>query len=95
MSRHNDEQFLAAVAAALGESVALIRRRGFHLETTVEEPSPRFSGRAAQDPELDADDPVDFAALGIDWDSHDDSRFRRPRKPLIVRRNRRQQRRAA
>ena len=95
MSRHTDEQFLAAVAAALGESVALIRRRGFHLETTVEEPSPRYSGRAALDPDLAADDSVDFAALGIDWDSHDDSRFRRQRKPLIVRRNRRQQRRAA
>ena len=95
MSRNTDEQFLTAVAAALGESVALIRRRGFHLEVATEEPSPRYSGRAAQDPDLAADDPVDFAALGIDWDSHDDSRFRRPRKPLIVRRNRRQQRRAA
>jgi hypothetical protein len=32
MSLRSDEQFLAAVAAALGESIALIRRRGFHLE---------------------------------------------------------------
>ena len=31
MSLHADEQFLAAVAAALGETIALVRRRGFHL----------------------------------------------------------------
>lgn len=34
MSLHTDEQFLAAVAAALGETIAFVRRRGFHLEHT-------------------------------------------------------------
>ena len=32
MSLHTDEQFLAAVAAALGETIAFVRRRGFHME---------------------------------------------------------------
>lgn len=95
MSLHTDEQFLAAVAAALGESISLIRRRGFHLEAVVEEPTPRYGGRAPREPEPGDDDPIDFATLGIDWDSYDDSRFRRPRRSLTVRRNRRQQRRAA
>jgi hypothetical protein len=95
MSLHTDEQFLAAVAAALGESIGLIRRRGFHLESAVEELAPQYSGRAPRQPEPNDDDPIDFATLGIDWDSHDDSRFRRPRRSLIVRRNRRQRRRAA
>ena len=96
MSLHTDEQFLAAVAAALGESIALIRRRGFHLETAAEDPDPRRSGRATRPAEPDQDDPVDMGTLGIDWDSHDDSRLhRRRRKRLIMPSTRRRQRRAA
>ena len=41
MSLHADEQFLAAVAAALGETIALVRRRGFHLEPAAANGDPR------------------------------------------------------
>jgi hypothetical protein len=97
MSLHTDEQFLAAVAAALGESIALIRRRGFHLETAADDTDPRRSESATRLAEPGHDDPVDMATLGIDWDSHDDSRLhRRPRrKPLTMSRTGRRQRRAA
>ena len=96
MPLHNDEQFLAAVAAALGESIGLIRRRGFHLEVTSDDPQPRKSGRASRTPTPDCDDPVDLATLGIDWDSHDDSRpYRRRRRQLATRRTCRRPRRAA
>ncbi len=96
MSLHTDEQFLAAVAAALGESIALIRGRGFHLETAADDADPRRSDGAARLAEHDHDDPVDMATLGIDWDSHDDSRLhRRRRKRLIMPSARRRQRWAA
>ena len=90
MSLHTDEQFLAAVAAALGESIALVRRRGFHLEQAVgggdRRPSRLCSLRRAGDD--DEDDAIDLAAFGLDWDSTDDSRLhRRPRR--LIRRRRR------
>lgn len=57
----NDREFVAAVARALGESMHLVRSRGF-IRDAVD---------SVQD-----DDAVDFAAIGIvDWDSYDDSRL--------------------
>jgi hypothetical protein len=57
----NDHEFVAAVARALGESMHLVRSRGFI----------RDAADALQD-----EDTVDFAAIGIvDWDSYDDSRL--------------------
>jgi hypothetical protein len=32
MSLHDDEYLLAAVAAALGETIALVRSRAFHID---------------------------------------------------------------
>jgi hypothetical protein len=88
MSLHTDEQFLAAVAAALGESMALIRRRGFHLEFPAADddyrPARPLSQRAA-DPD---DDVVDLAALGVDWDADDDCRLRRRRRATVRRSHR-------
>jgi hypothetical protein len=90
MSLHTDEEFLAAVAAALGESITLVRRRGFHLANQDYDPegwrSVRHHGL-----EYDGrdDEPVDLADYGVDWDSHDDSRLhRRPRRRLATSRRR-------
>lgn len=88
MSLHTDEQFLAAVAAALGETIALVRRRGFHLEQANADeghgPARSCSRRRADDD----DDALDLAAHGIDWDAADDSRLRRRPRRLIARRRR-------
>ncbi|NQW46387.1 MAG: hypothetical protein HQ464_01315 [Planctomycetes bacterium] len=89
MSPLTDKQFLAAVAAALGETIALVRRRGFHLEQANADEgqgSARSCSlrRAGDD---DEDDAVDLAAFGLDGDSTDDSRLcRRPRR--LIRRRR-------
>lgn len=62
----NDREFVAAVARALGESMHLVRSRGF-IRDAVD---------SVQD-----DDAVDFAAIGIvDWDSYDDSRLHTRRR---------------
>ena len=94
MSLHDDERFLAAVAAALGESIGLVRRRGFHLEMVNDDPAPRHINRAARTATSGDDDPIDMATLGIDWDSHDDSRRRRRPLTLPTTRTRRQRRAA-
>ncbi len=86
MSTHAQEQFLAAVAAALGESIALIRRRGFHLELDPYDLDPRPARRKAMPADAEVDDAVDLEALGIDWDAHDDSRIYRPRRRSTARR---------
>ena len=87
MSLHVDERFLAAVAAALGEMIALVRRRGFHLERTTHDYDPR-PARSATRP-ADDDDLVDLAAYGLDWDGADDARVcRRPRRMNRRRRSR-------
>jgi len=88
MSLHTDDQFLAAVAAALGETIDLVRRRGFHLEQTDaggdRRPGPACSRRRDDGD----DDALDLAAHGIDWDAADDSRLHhRPRR--LIRRRRR------
>jgi hypothetical protein len=90
MSLHTDEEFLAAVAAALGESITVVRRRGFHLAGQPYEPEGRYPNRQhAVVADGRDDDPVDLADYGVDWDSHDDSRLhRRPRRRLTTRRRR-------
>lgn len=67
MSFHDDERLLAAVAAALGETIALVRRRGLSIDSRWggSEPPPassRFQREA--DGSVDA---LDLAAYGIDW----------------------------
>jgi len=88
MSLHTDEQFLAAAAAALGETIAFVRRRGFHLEHASggddQRPARSIARRCA-----DVDHAVDFSQHGIDWDAVDDSRPYRRRRRLIGRRARR------
>ncbi len=85
MSLDTDEQFLAAVAAALGETMAFVRRRGFHLEHASggddQRPARSSSRQCADD-----DHAVDFSQHGIDWDAHDDSRLNRPRRRVAARR---------
>lgn len=87
MSLHTDEQFLAVVAAALGESIALIRRRGFHLEGTTTDDETRPARKRPRRRDDGADDALDLGAYGIDWDADDDSRGLR-RSRLIVQRHR-------
>ncbi len=85
MSLHAQEQFLAAVAAALGESIALIRRRGFHLEIEpFDLDTRRARGIAAAAPPID--DAVDLAACGLDWDADDGYRIARRRRRVTPRR---------
>ena len=86
MSLHAQEQFLAAVAAALGESIALIRRRGFHLELEPLDLDPRPARRKAMPADAEVDDAVDLAAYGLDWDADDDSRITRRRRGAARRR---------
>jgi hypothetical protein len=86
MSLHAHEQFLAAVAAALGESVALVRRRGFHLEMEPHDLDPRPARRQAMPAAGAVDDAVDMRDLGLDWDAHDDSRLHRSRRRAAARR---------
>jgi len=82
MSLHTDEQFLAAVAAALGETMAFVRRRGFHLEHASGGDDQRR--RCADDEHA-----IDMGLHGIDWDAADDSRLYRRRRRLSTRRARR------
>ena len=88
MSLHTDEQFLAAVAAALGETIAFVRRRGFHLEHANggddQRPARSSSRRCADDEHA-----IDMGLHGIDWDAADDSRLYRRRRRLSARRARR------
>ena len=88
MSLH-DERLLAAVAAALGETIALVRSRGFHIDNRSAscEPKPA-SSRCHRDTD-DGDDALDLATYGIDWDAGDDSRLRRRARRLSGRRIRR------
>jgi hypothetical protein len=83
---HAQEQLLAAVAAALGESIALIRRRGFHLDRESHEADPRPTRHGAAGPATEVDDAVDLAAYGLDWDADDDSRITRRRRGATRRR---------
>jgi hypothetical protein len=85
MSVHSQEQFLATVAAALGESISLIRRRGFRLELEPLDldPRPARGSDAATQP---IDDAVDLAACGLDWDADNGYRIARRRRRGAARR---------
>lgn len=89
MSLHSDEQFLAAVAAALGESLALVRRRGFHLEFPPSDFDPRPGDGAVRRYANEPDDAVDLESYGIDWDAHVDCRIPRRRRRASTQRDRR------
>lgn len=91
MSLQNDEHFVAAVAAALGESLDFIRRRGFHVERPPHEATPRIPRSQTIPYPEPAGDAIDLGAYGIDWDAGDDSRIGR-RHPRL---NRSRQARAA
>lgn len=88
MSPYVDEQLIAAVAAALGETIGLVRRRGFHLER----PTGRGDLRPARSQHQGHNDPeedtLDLATCGVDWDAHDDSRLRRRPRRMTIRRRR-------
>jgi hypothetical protein len=89
MSLHDDERLLAAVAAALGETVALVRSRGFHIDSRSAGCDPRRDGSRCQRDADDGDDALDLATYGIDWDAGDDSRLCRRARRLNGRRVRR------
>jgi hypothetical protein len=88
MSLHADEQFLAAVAAALGETIALVRRRGFHLEPAAANGDPRAADSCSRHRHVEDDGVLDLSAHGIDWDVTDDSRLHRRPRRMIARRRR-------
>ena len=75
MSLRIDDQLLAAVAAALGETLALVRSRGFHLERVL---APRPNSEQPHQ-HGDDDDAVDLERYGIDWDAADARGSRRRR----------------
>jgi len=64
MSLHADEQFLAAVAAALGETIALVRRRGFPLEPAAANGDPRAADSCSRHRHVEDDDVLDLSAHG-------------------------------
>lgn len=89
MPLHDDERLLAAISVTLGETIALVRSRGFHLDSSsigYEPPLKRPTGRRH---DADDDDTVDLAAIGIDWDAAVEPRLRRRPRRLSGRRLRR------
>lgn len=88
MSLHDDERLLAVVATALGETIAFVRSRGFHINNASIGYVPPPERPAARCHAAD-DDTVDLAAIGIDWDACDDSRLQRRMRRLSGRRRRR------
>ena len=89
MSLHDDERLLAAVAAALGETVALVRRRSFHVDGRSVDSLPPLASLPCGREGDGGDDAVDLATYGIDWDACDDSRLQRRTRRLSGRRLRR------
>jgi hypothetical protein len=89
MSLHDDECLLAAVAAALGETIALVRSRGFHVDSRSAGYEPTCAGSRCQRDVDDGADALDLVTYGIDWDAGDDSRLRRRTRQLSGRRIRR------
>ena len=90
MSIHTNEQFLAAVAAALGETIAFVRRRGFHLDQPTQGGDGRPSRPRMQRRRDSEDDALDLADYGLDWDADDDCpRYRCPRWMRVRRARRR------
>ncbi|MFM7075751.1 MAG: hypothetical protein ACKO3G_06775 [Planctomycetaceae bacterium] len=82
----SDKQFAAAVAAALGESIALVRHRGFHQERLLPDSDPAPAPMAHGPLGLEPDDLVDLADYGVDWDAADDRRIHRRRRMTAPRR---------
>jgi len=82
----SDKQFATAVAAALGESIALVRHRGFHEELPPPDPELAPASTAHMPLGLEPDDLVDLAAYGVDWDAADDRRIHRRRRTTAPRR---------
>ena len=89
MSLHDDEYLFAAVAAVLGETIALVRSRGFHIDGRLAGCEPTWADSRCQRDADDGDDALDLATYGIDWDAGDDSRLRRRARRLSGRRIRR------
>ena len=81
MSLH-DERLLAAVATALGETIALVRSRGFHIDSRSAGCERTRAGSRRHRDVDDGDDALDLATYGIDWDAGDDSRLRRRARRL-------------
>lgn len=82
MSLYVDSQFVAAVAAMLGETIGFVRRRGFHLERPTEPADSEVAG-LEREGKVDSDeDTLDLATVGVDWDADDDSRRYRRRRRL-------------
>ena len=89
MSFHDDECLLAAVAMALGETIALVRSRGFHIDSGSIGYVPPLQRPANRCHDADDDDTIDLAAIGIDWDAAVELRLRRRPRRLSGRRLRR------
>ncbi|MFN7811058.1 MAG: hypothetical protein ACK5SI_00140 [Planctomycetia bacterium] len=89
MSLHDVEPLLANVAAALGETIALVRRRGFHIDSRLGGSEVLLVGSRCRRATEDGDDALDLAMYGIDWDAGDDSRLNRRARRLTTRRLRR------
>jgi len=89
MSLHDDERLLANVAAALGETIALVRSRGFHIDSRSADYEPTCADSRCPRDADDGDDALDLAMYGIDWDAGDDSRLCRRAPRLSGRRIRR------
>jgi hypothetical protein len=82
MALHDDERLLAAVAAVLGETIALVRHRGFHIDSRLGGSERQLAGSRFRRATDDGDDALDLAAYGIDWDAGDDSRLQRRARRL-------------
>jgi hypothetical protein len=80
---------LAAVAAALGETIALVRRRGFHIDSRLGGSEVPLAGSRFRRATDEGDDVLDLAMDGIDWDAADDSRLQHRARRLNGRRLRR------
>jgi hypothetical protein len=89
MSSHDDERLLAVVAMALGETIALVRSRGFHIDGGSFGYVPPLERPAGRCHAADDDDTVDLAAIGIDWDAAVEPRLKRRQRRLNGRRLRR------
>ncbi len=74
---------------ALGETIALVRSRGFHIDGGSIGYVPPLERPAGPFQDTDGDDSVDLAAVGIDWDAAIDPSLRRRPRRLSGRRLRR------
>ena len=89
MSLFDDECLLAVVKATLSETIALVRCRGFHIDSQSAGYQPTRAGSRCQRAAVYGDDALDLATHGLDWDASDDLRLRRHTRRLNDRRIRR------